>query len=579
VRGRGAIAAACAVVVLAAGAGQATALPGQPDRGFGSGGAASTPLGTSVQAFGLALAPDGRIAVAGDQRNAGGEGALTARFTAAGALDASFAGSGARIDRFGTGATPQRAGAVAVQADGATIVAGVAGEVWSLARFLPSGLTDGEFGAAGVTLRDPAPGDGPDEEYYGDEPSLPDGTGPAAIALMPAGQIVVAGNVGVANDDGIPGEQIVVARFGPTGLPDPAFGRDGFVLLQLGFGSAARHASSAARGLSLLGDGRILLAGRASARDGGDRAFVARLTAAGRLDLGFARQGRLLVQLGRASAARAASSSLEALVQRPDGRLLAAGRSSDAFGSPAALLASFTAGGALDPAFGRHGTVVSQLAMAARRTPPASLARALVLAPDGTAVAAGAATGGAVAARFGARGNLDCGFGDRGRAQAFGAARLDPAVDGAFTAALQPDGNVLVAGRRAGGGLLLGRLLGGASAPRTPATRLTARVVTIGARYAGRGRGYAYGHVDGGCEAVNARFTIKPPKGRVVSTKLQLIPGRYGPQVICAPLRGLRSGARYRIRIASPAGGPVGDEVVFRALKPARRARPQRGCV
>ncbi len=575
---RAALTGAVAALALGAGAAPAAAAPGQLDGGFGSGGAASTPFGVGAHAFGVALAPDGRIAVAGDQRNSGGEGALAARFTAAGALDPSFAGSGARIDRFGAGATPQRAGAVAVQADGATIVAGVAGDTWSLARFLPSGLTDGLFGAAGVTLRDPAPGDGPDEEYYGDVPSLPDGTGPAAIAITPAGQIVVAGNVGVANDDGVPGEQIVVARFGPSGVPDPAFGRDGVVLLQVGFGSAVRHAASAARGLSLLPDGRILLAGRASARDGGDRAFVARLTAAGRLDTSFARQGRLLVQLGRASAAGVASSSFEALVQRPDGRLLAAGRATDAFGSHATLLAGFAPGGALDAAFGRHGTVVSQLGRAARRTAPVSLARALALAPDGTAIAAGAATGGTAAARFGPRGKLDCGYGSRGRAQTFGAQRFDPAVDGAYAAALQPDGNVLVAGRRAGGGLLLGRLLSGPSAPRTPAAPIAARIVTIGVRYTGRGRGYAYGLVDGGCAAVNLRFTIRLARGGTVATKLQLVGGRYGPQVVCAPLKGLRPGARYRIRLTSPAGGPGGDETAFRPLNPARMAWPQHGC-
>ncbi|MDX6720181.1 MAG: hypothetical protein QOJ63_2435, partial [Solirubrobacteraceae bacterium] len=262
---------------------------GTIDGAFGSGGAASVPFGPGARAAGVALAADGRIVVAGDQRASGGEGALTARFTTAGMLDGSFAGTGARVDAFGTGASPQRGGAVAVRADGATIVAGVAGEQWSLARFLPTGLTDGLFGAAGVTLRDPSPGPGPPDEYPDEEPALPDGTGPAAIAITTAGQIVVAGNVGVANDDGVPGEQIVVARYDERGAPDPAFGHDGFSVFQLGFGSAIRHASSAARAVALLPDGRILVAGRASARDGGDRAFVAGLSASGRLDTSFAR--------------------------------------------------------------------------------------------------------------------------------------------------------------------------------------------------------------------------------------------------------------------------------------------------
>jgi uncharacterized delta-60 repeat protein len=574
---RAALTGAVAALVLGAGAAQAVAAPGRIDSGFGSGGLAATPFGPGARAAGVALAPDGRIVVAGDQRGAGGEGALTARLTTAGAVDASFAGSGARVDKFGSGATPQRAGAVAVQADGATIIAGVAGDEWSLARFLPDGLTDGLFGAAGVTLRDPSPGAGPDEEYPYEEPALPDGTGPAAIALTASGQIVVAGNVGVANDDDVPGEQIVVARFGPTGVPDPAFGRDGFVLLQLGFGSAVRHASSAARALSLLPDGRILLAGRASARDGGDRTFVARLTAAGRLDTSYARQGRLLLQFGRAAAARIASSAFEALAQRPDGRLLAAGSATDVAGGRATLLVGFTAGGVPDPAFGRHGSVVAQLGTAAAKGPgPASLARALALQPDGAAVAAGAASGGSPASRYGPLGNLACGYGSRGRAASFGAARFDPAVDGAAAAALQPDGNVLVAGRRPGGGVLLGRLLGGPSSARPAAA--VPRLVTLAARYVGRGRGYAYGLVDGRCSRADVRFVVTGPGERRVKTLVQHVPGRYGPQVVCLTLTGLRPGARYDVRlVTSPASAARGAKRVLRAVV-SGRPRPQEGC-
>ena len=72
----------------------------------------------------------------------------------------------------------------------------------------------------------------------------------------------MAGSVGVANDDGVPSEQIAVARFNDRGVPDPAFGRDGFAVLQLGFGSAVRHASSSARAVVAASpDGRILIAG------------------------------------------------------------------------------------------------------------------------------------------------------------------------------------------------------------------------------------------------------------------------------------------------------------------------------
>ena len=551
---------------------------GRIDTSFGSGGLAIGPFGLGSRAAAVALAPDGRILVGGDQRGAGGEGALTARIGSGGTADPSFAGNGVRIDTFGTGARPQRVGAITVRPDGSVVIAGVAGDKWAVARFLPSGLADGLFGAAGVTLRDPSPGGGPPREFYPDElPALPDGTGPAALAIGRAGQVVVAGSVGVANDDGVASERIAVARFNDRGLPDPAFGHDGFAVLQLGFGSSIRHAASSARAVALLPDGRILLAGRASARDGGDRGFVARLLPSGALDPGFARQGRTFVQLGSASSARVASSSLAALAVRPDGRLVAAGRATDVSGNHAVAIAGFTAAGARDPLFARRGTAIAQFGRAYPPAAPASLARAVALQPDGAAVVAGVATAGTLAARYDVAGALDCRYGDRGRALAFGGRGFAFSSDGAAAAALQPDGKLVVAGRRAGGGVLLGRLQGATSSAgmRTAAPRL----VTLGARYIGRGRGYAFGLVDGACKVVNARFEIKGA-GPVASTRVQRVFGRFGPQVICTPLSGLRMGATYEIRLeSSPRGGPRGAARTLKIEKPTGSVLPQQGCL
>jgi uncharacterized delta-60 repeat protein len=576
----GSIAATAAIAMMLACV-QAAAGAATPDPGFTPGVA----FGLGDRAAAIALAADGRIVVVGDRRGAGGEGALTARMLPNGLADGSFAG-GLRIDKYGTGASPQRAGAVAVQPDGSTLVAGVAGDQWSLARFEATGLADGLFGAAGVTLRDPSPGRRVDEEYPDEEPALPDGTGPAAIALEPGGDIVVAGNTGVATDDGVPGEQIVVARYTSRGLPDPAFGGDGFAVFQLGAGSARRHASSAARGLALLADGRIVIAGRASGPDGGDRAFVAQLTPSGRLDPAFGRGGRTIIQFGRSSAARVASSSFESLAARPDGRLLTAGWATDVAGSRAVLLARFQSLGALDASYGVRGSVVSQLGGAGRAgTTPVSLARALVVQADGVAVVAGAASkastssrrpfGGALTARYGSDGALDCGYGKRGRT-VVGGVPFDPAVDGAFGAAQQPDGSLVLAGRFPGGRVDVRRLYGGASVS-VPAGR--PGLVTLGARYTDPGRGYAYGLVDGRCSAVDVRFTVKPASGRSTRTAVRRVFGRSGPQVVCASLRGLRPGGRYRIRLAATKGAAHGAEQVLRAVKLGRGKPPaQQGC-
>ena len=586
-RRRMAAAAASGLLTLAgAGAGIAQAqLPaGFPDTSFGSGGQAATPLGTGARAAALALGPGGAITVAGDARGSGGEAVLIARFTAAGALDTTFAGTGTRLTRFGTssgaflGAATQRGGAVAVAPDGGTIVAGVSAGQIMVARFLPDGTLDGLFGAGGVVLRDLSPGAG-----------MPEGTGLSAVALMPRGQIVVAGSVGVAPDDPYgenePGEQVAVGRLSARGVPDPAFGNAGFATLQLGARSARRPARSRANALAVLADGAIVIAGRASGTDGSQRGVVARISSAGRLDRGFARSGRALLQLGRASAARAAGTVLHALALRPDGRLVLAGRGTDVAGGGQAVLARLTPGGALDPSFGRAGVVRTQPSAAIKQRPPESSARAIATTADGTTFVTGSnSLGGAFTLRLGTSGRLDCGYGTLGEGAGLSttlARAGDPAADGAFGVLAQPDGAYVGAGRLPGGGLLLARVTGGPpNAGQTPARRPGLR--TLGARYLGGGRAVVYGAVLANCSAADVRFVAAASRrgGRAITSRFHRVSGAFGQQVVCAQLRGLTPGRTYRVRIDSrQTRGPVGGTRVLRAVKTSRaKPHPQEGC-
>jgi uncharacterized delta-60 repeat protein len=520
--------------------------------------------------------------VAGDVRGAAGEGPLVARFTRAGALDPSFAGGGVRSDRFGAAAgagSAQRAQAVAVAPDGSTVVAGVAGEQIMVARYLPDGALDGLFGAGGVVLRDLSRGAG-----------LPAGAGLAAIALTPSGQIVVAGSVGVPTgepyEDAAPGEQIVVGRLSDRGLPDSTFGSGGFSTLQLGARSARRPARSRANAL-LLGPGEtMVIAGRSSAPNGADRALLARLTPAGRLDPGFGRAGRTLVQLGRASAARPAASQLHALARRPDGTLLAAGRGTDVAGGGQVVLAQVDETGDLDPRFGRGGVVRTQVSGAIKTRQPESVARAIAPTADGNALLTGSnSLGGAFTLRTRSDGRLDCAYGTLGQGAGFSSAlggAGDPATDGAFGVLAQPDGSYVAAGRLPRGGLLLGRVLGGPSVGgQTPARRPGLR--TLGARYLGHGRAVVYGAVLANCSAANVRFVASPTRRagavRPITNRLQRVSGAYGIQVVCGSLRGLRPGRTYRVRIDSTqTRGPVGGTRLLRAVASRRRALPQEGC-
>jgi uncharacterized delta-60 repeat protein len=567
---------------LAAGAAPAAAaLPaGFPDTSFGVGGMAQAPYGSAGRAAALALGPGGSITVAGDVRGSAGEAALVARFTSTGVLDTAFAGTGSRLDRFGANVgsgSEQRANAVAVAPDGATIVAGVAGRQIMVARYLPNGELDGLFGAGGVVLRDLSGG--------GD---MPAGGGLAANALTPSGQIVVAGSVGVppgnTYEEGEPGERVVVGRLSDRGVPDSTFGAGGFVTLQLGARSARRPARSRVAALALGSDGTILLAGGSSGPDGADRGVVARLTPAGRPDTGFASAGRRVLQLGLRSAARTASSSLHALAPRSDGTLLVAGHGSDVAGSAQVVLARLTATGSLDPGYGRHGIVRTQVGAATKQRAAQSVARAIAATADGNVLVTGSdAEGDAFSLRTTTSGRLDCAYGSLGQAGGLHTSTPghpgDPADNGAFGVVAQADGNYVAAGRRVGGGLLLGRVLGGPgpgaqTAPRRPGLR------TLGARYLGQGRAVVYGAVLASCSAATVRFVVAPRGGgRAVTTRYVRVSGAYGPQIVCATLRGLRPGRTYRVRIdARQTRGPVGGVRALRAVPTGRRTLPQEGC-
>ncbi len=578
-----AVAAAAGALALGGAAGaRAASAPGFPDPSFGPAGPAAASLGSGARAAALALGPGGAITVAGDLRGAGGEATLVARFTAGGALDETFSATGSRLDRFGGGLAVgerQRAAAVAVAPDAGTVVAGVAGDQIMVARYLPDGRPDGRFGAGGVVLRDLSHGAG-----------MPAGTGLAAIALTPTGQIVVAGSVGVPADDPYgenePGEQVVVGRLSAGGLPDPAFGDAGFASFQLGARSARRPARSKITAIGLGPGGTILLAGRSSATTGQDRAIVARLTAAGALDPGFGRAGRRVLALGLASAARPASSALNALSVAPDGSVLVAGRGTDVAGADQVVLARTTIGGRLDASYGRAGVVRTQPSAASGPRAPRSSARAIAVTAGGATLVTGSdALGGAFTLRLGPAGRLDCGYGRLGEgtglSPATAGAHGDPATDGAFGVVVQPDGAYAAAGRRAGGGLLLGRVTGGPpSARRTPARRPGLR--TLGARYLGAGRAVVYGAVRANCGTADVRFVAGPAggRGRPIRSRPRRVSGAFGPQVVCATLRGLTPGRVYRVRIDSrQARGPVGATRVLRAVRTSRaRPRPQEGC-
>jgi uncharacterized delta-60 repeat protein len=195
---------------------------GSLDQTFGSGGKVVTPIGNNLDelARGIALAPDGKLVVAGDLYNPpvtqdGHRDVVVVRYNANGSLDASFDGDGKLVYNSNLGDRSESGYDAVVQPDSKILVAAkshlrteaVSGgsvshtEMMTI-RLNPNGSFDTSYGSGGITLTDfgifqPAPG------------VIRTGDKGTAIALQANGKIVVAGEAVWGNGD----FSFAVARF------------------------------------------------------------------------------------------------------------------------------------------------------------------------------------------------------------------------------------------------------------------------------------------------------------------------------------------------------------------------------
>jgi uncharacterized delta-60 repeat protein len=394
--------AVAAVVVLACPA-AASAAGGDLDPSFsGDGIAMSGVLGDGgFSANSVAIDSRGRIVVGADDR--------VVRFMPNGTLDRSFAGDGEATPPF-----EGRIGSVTVDAQDRIILAGRAPDprdrqldAFAVGRLRPDGTPDSSFSgdgqvvtpiggtqtdearavaiddrgrivAAGLSYegkgraRRPLfalaryrPSGRPDPSFSGDGrvvTRFPDVTGAKAeaVALDSKGRIVAAGAGGA---------RFAVARYTPGGGLDPAFSGDGTLTTPMG-------ARSAARSVSLDDSDRIVVAG--GGRRGSYFEFaVARYRPKGVLDSSFSGNGKVFTSLGPQD------SLADGVVIDERQRIVAAGSIADRDKGPTEFgLARYTPSGALDPAFSADGLVTTPVG-------PRSGANALALDPRGKIVAAG----------------------------------------------------------------------------------------------------------------------------------------------------------------------------------------------
>jgi uncharacterized delta-60 repeat protein len=223
------------VVVVGGDAGQRIVVlrylaDGTPDASFGGDGSVILAIGTSADARGVALQPDGRIVIVGSEFVPFiGNRVAVLRLLADGSLDPAF-GVGGVVP---PDVTPSYAGAVAVLPDGRLYVGGGAAS-WRVIRYLSDGSLDGTFGAGGIVTT-PMVGNA----------SLKD------MALQPDGRLVAVGNEFVSGVGYWP----VAIRYLSDGTLDPSFGT---VTTLAGTDPGARQTFSA---VAIAADGDIVAAG------------------------------------------------------------------------------------------------------------------------------------------------------------------------------------------------------------------------------------------------------------------------------------------------------------------------------
>ncbi len=227
---------------------------GTRDASFGGGdGAVYLDLqGRHDRAAAVAVDSAGRIVVAGHSEPFEGNASdpVVVRLLPDGSLDASFGNQGIVV--LDLRADQEVAEGLALQADGAILVAGSYGQLGSggkpwLARLRGDGTLDRRFGRKGLVL-----------------PSVGGGTW-HDVTVQPDGRIVTAGEVLA---------EFTVARYLPNGKMDGSFGAGGMTTVQV---DPSGFLSSRAAAVAIHADGTILAVGAAWATNVSDMAAVALL--------------------------------------------------------------------------------------------------------------------------------------------------------------------------------------------------------------------------------------------------------------------------------------------------------------
>ena len=332
-----------------------------------------------AHAYSVAIAPDGKIVLAGNVVKAdGGEDFAVARFNDDLTLDATFNGRGAQFSDFQSNADGARA--VAVQDDLKIVVAGyalISGTIYTdydfaVERFNEDGTLDTTFDGDGKWTYDA----GSDADYAN------------ALAIQTDGKIVVAGGA----TPSIGCTDFMVVRLNSNGSYDSSFDGDGKASAGFGFCEGAQAVAVDPS------NGSITLAGG----DFGEHKhiLVVRFLANGTLDSSFGgnEYGGAGGGPGTLIAPIIDKGTAYAVVVQPDHKTVVAGRALTLGYPDRFILMRFMPDGSFDPTFNGNGKVFTPFQTGTG-------AAGLAMQSDGSFVV----TGGTQLARYRSDGSLDAG--------------------------------------------------------------------------------------------------------------------------------------------------------------------------